>query len=483
MQPNNLISVLFGVLLAFVALNAVLTLILNFSYSKGVWKQLFYYWVTVLGVFFLQSIPRNELEIILCASASIIPLIILARIPYRQLGQKFPWSLCVLSCAGALGLTFLLASAQAGFTLVALPFATALAVPLAVSSALLIKKWKEISVPQKFLLLPYTAFIAHNFNFAFFRMDETTQLWGWGVSFAIYQTLGVLLPAIVIEETKRTENQRLFTIVEERTSALKRAIKNLEQEVEINKELIKVVLHDISNPLTSLLGRLFLLKHQNMTLPKGESYLDNAIMAGDVIKSIIFDVRQQQARRLKEAFKSHKAEELERCLHKLKTLYTQKLEEKKIQLNIVSSLDPGSQFTGEDNELLANSVFSNIISNAIKFSFANSSINIHLYSEEDNIVVDFQDFGVGISKQAIQDLEAGVSPKSHTGTQGEKGTGFGLQLAKNYVEKLGGSFNFNPDGQVKGTLIRIKLKTPEAIAESAPESSLTSAAAAPSPMI
>lgn len=458
-MEEKLIAVLFGVLLAFVGLNAAMTMVMSISYQKGIWKQLFYYWLSVLGFFFLQAIPQTELQIILFVTASYVPLTLLARIVFTQMKQEFPWKPCLLAYSVSIPAVLALYNANLGFTASALPAAVAASVPLLFAMNLLAKNWKEASIPQRFLLLPLLAFSVHNLNFAFFRMNPEAQLWGWVVSFGIYQTLGILLPGIVMEQAKRTENKRLFRVVEERTNALKTSAKELINEVDANKELIKVVLHDISNPLTSLLGRLYLIKSQNLVDSKGAGHLENALAAGDSLRSIIKDVRSRQAGKLKKHLTVQSSASLESGLLGLKKVYSPMLEEKGLNLNILNSLPSNFDFVAEEGDALINTVFSNLISNAIKFSYARNEINIHIYPSEACVVIDVQDYGTGIKQSALRKVEAGINPESSTGTNGEEGTGFGMLLAKNYIERNEGEFLINPENLMQGTLIRIKLKS------------------------
>ncbi|MNT77691.1 Signal-transduction histidine kinase senX3 [compost metagenome] len=84
-------------------------------------------------------------------------------------------------------------------------------------------------------------------------------------------------------------------------------------------------------------------------------------------------------------------------------------------------------------------VLTNIISNAIKFSPNNSEIRIELKKGDGQLEITVQDFGIGIPhhiQTRIFDLTANTS---RTGTQGEKGTGYGLPLAMEYTRKMKGN--------------------------------------------
>lgn len=80
----------------------------------------------------------------------------------------------------------------------------------------------------------------------------------------------------------------------------------------------------------------------------------------------------------------------------------------------------------------------NLISNAIKFTPRNGNITISCYKKEAKAIVTFADTGVGINNENISRLFK-IETKFRTdGTEQEKGTGLGLILCKEFVERHGG---------------------------------------------
>lgn len=89
-----------------------------------------------------------------------------------------------------------------------------------------------------------------------------------------------------------------------------------------------------------------------------------------------------------------------------------------------------------DNDMLK-TVVRNFMSNAIKFSPENASIEISLSTEGDNAKVSVRDHGVGIAPERLST----IFNKGETtyGTGGEEGSGLGLQLCQDFASKIGGS--------------------------------------------
>ena len=88
--------------------------------------------------------------------------------------------------------------------------------------------------------------------------------------------------------------------------------------------------------------------------------------------------------------------------------------------------------------MLFRSVLRNLISNAIKFTHPGGEIVISAKKKQTEWMMSIADNGVGIKEEAIDKLFRIDQSYSTMGTQNEKGTGLGLLLCKEFVEKNGG---------------------------------------------
>lgn len=90
------------------------------------------------------------------------------------------------------------------------------------------------------------------------------------------------------------------------------------------------------------------------------------------------------------------------------------------------------------DKAMTGTILRNLISNAIKFTQANGQVAISVQQKMTELIVSVQDSGVGIKKEAIEKLFRIDENHSTLGTQNETGTGLGLILCKEFVEKHGG---------------------------------------------
>ncbi len=123
-----------------------------------------------------------------------------------------------------------------------------------------------------------------------------------------------------------------------------------------------------------------------------------------------------------------------------------------------------SEFDTEINAFadknMARTIIRNLISNAIKYTKQGGYININSHSNKNFCEISISDNGIGISEKNISKIFKIDESFSTTGTEREKGTGLGLILCKEFVEKNRGKLwvKSEPD---KGSTFTFTLPLPE----------------------
>jgi signal transduction histidine kinase len=105
----------------------------------------------------------------------------------------------------------------------------------------------------------------------------------------------------------------------------------------------------------------------------------------------------------------------------------------KMKLGIV-----GFGFMGHCDADMLKTILRNLVSNAVKFTNRGGFINITVIKETENVKISVSDNGVGIPATRITQLFDISQILTTTGTASEKGSGLGLILCKELVEKHGG---------------------------------------------
>lgn len=110
------------------------------------------------------------------------------------------------------------------------------------------------------------------------------------------------------------------------------------------------------------------------------------------------------------------------------------------------------------DEEMVKLVVRNLLCNAIKFSNSGGDIFIHATTQEKTVLVRIQDQGVGMSEEVKNSLFSD-HVRSSRGTNNEKGTGLGLLLCKDYIEKHGGTIGVESE-EGKGSVFQFTLPLP-----------------------
>lgn len=86
-------------------------------------------------------------------------------------------------------------------------------------------------------------------------------------------------------------------------------------------------------------------------------------------------------------------------------------------------------------------ILRNLVSNAVKFTHENGTVQLQVQHTKEYVNISVIDNGVGMADEALQRLWNFTKPISQKGTNGEAGTGFGLQLCKEFVERHNGQIS------------------------------------------
>lgn len=105
-------------------------------------------------------------------------------------------------------------------------------------------------------------------------------------------------------------------------------------------------------------------------------------------------------------------------------------------------------------------ILRNLVNNAIKYSKPDGAVTLKAEREEENIVIAVSDEGVGMSQRIIDNLFNVGERTSMPGTQGERGTGLGLQLCYELIQRHGGRLEVESQPGV-GSTFRIYLPAVE----------------------
>ncbi len=245
--------------------------------------------------------------------------------------------------------------------------------------------------------------------------------------------------------------------IKENEEKLKKACLQLNSINSSKDKFISIISHDLRAPFTSLLGFSEILMNES-DLPEENrneyvGYIYEASNSQLQLINYLLDWSRLQTGRLQIEKQVLKVSDLiDGCVASLTGATIKK--------NITVDVNISSEFEISADLRLINQVLMNLLSNAIKFTPNGKKIDVSVERYNKNeIEIIVKDEGVGISEEKQKDLFKIDKKISTDGTNGEKGTGLGLLLVKEIVEKHKGKIWFYSE-ENKGTEFHITL--PEA---------------------
>ncbi|WP_321310448.1 PAS domain-containing sensor histidine kinase [Marinifilum fragile] len=225
--------------------------------------------------------------------------------------------------------------------------------------------------------------------------------------------------------------------------------KALEDAVKTKDKFFSIIAHDLKNPFNAMLPIIHILKENHMDMQREQ--------LSEMIELINSSVKQEY-NLLKNLLEWSRAQtgaiklkperiELRQLFESNLLLHRAVAENKNISIEVN---DPESYNVLSDKYMLE-TVIRNLVSNALKFTETNGNIKIHITEDKNQVLCSVQDNGIGISPENQQKLFRIDTNYTRLGTKDESGTGLGLILCKEFVEKNGGSITVQSEVAVGST--------------------------------
>jgi PAS domain S-box-containing protein len=218
--------------------------------------------------------------------------------------------------------------------------------------------------------------------------------------------------------------------------ALKESETKLRQ-LNVDKDIfISILSHDLKSPFNNLLGLSEILTEdiRKLDMDEIEDIANNINKAArntfNLLEDILMWARTQQG---KIPFKPQNLNFTDICKNILEVLKPN-ADAKNITFNF-SSEDQINVFADID---MSKTVLRNLVSNSIKFTNSGGKITINAEQNSGDVTISVSDNGIGIPPDNLAKLFNISEVLSTKGTAGETGTGLGLILCKEFVEKHGG---------------------------------------------
>jgi len=229
---------------------------------------------------------------------------------------------------------------------------------------------------------------------------------------------------------------------------------NLKQLNKTKDKLFSIIAHDLKNPFNSIQGftQLLIENYENYDTRKRLKFLkiikESSVKASSLLNNLLLWANNQSGS-LK--FNSEKVELIQQVSETMLLLEIQAFNK---EIKILNKIE-NSVYLNADKNML-NTILRNLISNAIKFTNIKGEIQVLSAIRKGFVEVTIKDNGVGMSVEDQENLFTIDVKTSNMGTANEQGSGFGLVLCKDFVEKHGGKIwvvsKLNEGSEFKFTL-------------------------------
>ena len=230
-----------------------------------------------------------------------------------------------------------------------------------------------------------------------------------------------------------------FTNITERKAIKEQLLKNAKDLKILNSDkdkFIRILAHDLKSPFTSLIGFSELLLNNLESLDDDtiKEYIsiinETSSKTFGLLEEILLWLNAQSGNLKFEPSRIEIQELVSNIISDLKLLAEPK------EILLVSNIS-GEIYANADPNMLR-TILRNLISNSIKFTNYKGKISINAETADNEIIITVSDNGIGISEDSIKTIFDSIQLNSRVGTGGEKGTGLGLTICKEFVEKHGG---------------------------------------------
>ena len=231
-------------------------------------------------------------------------------------------------------------------------------------------------------------------------------------------------------------------------------LKKIEQ---IKSQFVSMVSHELKAPIAAVYGFLKLFNDDSITLTSEQrkEYENRSIVRLDGLLKMVNDLLDISRMELKSVKKEIKLVCVQDAIASIIELFQIDINQKGIE--VIFDKDESTQCIKADSEEITR-LFTNLISNAIKYNREHGTITIKLSILDDYLLTEIKDTGIGLKPEEKNKLFTEFFRAKNEKTKNISGTGLGLSIVKRIVDSYAGKIEANST-YGEGTTFRIFLPT------------------------
>jgi two-component system, sensor histidine kinase and response regulator len=237
----------------------------------------------------------------------------------------------------------------------------------------------------------------------------------------------------------------------EKAVLLEHQTKELAELNQVKNKMFSVIAHDLKTPMYALRNLFVNMQQQQMSAKEIKELVPGIINEMNFATSLMENLLVWARDQMKNA--SAKPEELDMAMMVTDVFKLLRLQAANKKIKLISKIESPAECYA-DREMV-NLVLRNLLSNAIKFTPPDGYVTITATLSEHSIRVNVADTGIGISQENIR-LLFNNEYFTTRGTNDESGTGVGLSLCKDFLDKNSGEISVSSESG-KGSVFSFTL--------------------------
>ncbi len=205
----------------------------------------------------------------------------------------------------------------------------------------------------------------------------------------------------------------------------------------VKSQFVSMVSHELKAPIAAVYGFLKLFNDDSITLTSEQKkeYEIRSMVRLDGLLKMVNDLLDISRMELKTVHREIKRVCLQEVISSILELFQLDINKKGIQ--VIFEKDASELCIKADNDEISR-LFTNLISNAIKYNRDQGIINISLYQSDNYIITEIKDSGIGLKPEDKQRLFSEFFRAKNEKTKNISGTGLGLSIVKRIVDSYSG---------------------------------------------
>lgn len=252
-----------------------------------------------------------------------------------------------------------------------------------------------------------------------------------------------LLGLIVDRVAAALENARLVNALGERADTLEKLYSQVSQLEQLKSDMIRIAAHDLKNPLSVILNYLGLVINDKEEFEANLDEIHKTMrMSAERMHQIIQDFLSLERIEQVAQQQTMMPIDLRDIIWKAEGEFTRQTKQKKQQFSITAPEEP-CMVNGDLIQLYE--AVTNFVGNAIKYTPEGGEISVKVLLNEKDVSFEVHDNGFGIPKEKQERLFQPFYRVQTRETRAIEGTGLGLHLTKNIIERQGGTVLFTSE--------------------------------------